>query len=43
MREIRDEKEYKAMLARIEELLPKTWGEDVPDDSPEKNRIILAV
>ncbi|MBO7134839.1 MAG: helix-turn-helix domain-containing protein [Bacteroidales bacterium] len=41
MREIKDEKEYKAMLARIEELLPKTWGDDIPDDSPEKIELSL--
>ena len=35
MTAIKTEKEYEAMLARIEELLPLTWGDDVPEDSPE--------
>lgn len=34
MAEIKTEKEYKAALARIEELLPLTWGDGVPDDDP---------
>lgn len=41
MVQIKDETQYKATLARIEELLPLTWGDQVPDESPEKIELAL--
>ena len=35
MARIKTEKEYEAVMARIDELLPLTWGDNVPEDSPE--------
>ena len=35
MAQIKTEKEYEATMARIDELLPLTWGDNVPEDSPE--------
>ena len=35
MAQIKTEKEYEATMARIDELLPLTWGENVPEASPE--------
>ena len=34
MTKIQTEQEFKAICARIEELLPHTWGDDVNDDDP---------
>lgn len=34
MTKIQTEQEYNAICERIEELLPKTWGDDVKDDDP---------
>lgn len=39
--QIKTEKEYEAAMARIEELLPLTWGDGVPDDSPENLELNL--
>lgn len=33
MAQIKTEKEYEAAMARIDELLPQTWGDNVPEDS----------
>ena len=41
MTAIKTQKEYEAMLARIEELLPLTWGDNVPEDSPENIELAL--
>ena len=41
MTAIKTEKEYEAMLARIDELLPLTWGDDMPEDSPENLELEL--
>ena len=38
---IKTQKEYEAMLARIEELLPLTWGDNVPEDSPENIELAI--
>ena len=41
MVQIKTEAQYNAALARIEELLPLTWGDDVPEDSPENLELAL--
>ena len=41
MAQIKTEKEYEAAMARIEELLPLTWGDNVPEDSPENIELAL--
>ena len=41
MTQINTEKEYEAAMARIDELLPKTWGENVPDNSLETIELLL--
>ena len=41
MTAFKTQKEYEAMLARIEELLPLTWGDNVPEDSPENIELTL--
>lgn len=41
MAAIKTQKEYEAMLARIEELLPLTWGDNVPEDSPENIELAI--
>lgn len=41
MAQIKTEKEYEAAMARIDELLPLTWGENVPEDSPENIELSL--
>ena len=41
MAQIKTEKEYEAAMARIEELLPLTWGDDVSEDSPENIELAL--
>ena len=41
MAQIKTEKEYEAAMARIEELLPLTWGDNVPEDSPENIELSL--
>ena len=41
MTAIKTQKEYEAMLARIEELLPLTWGDHIPEDSPENIELAL--
>ena len=41
MTSIKTQKEYEAMLARIEELLPLTWGDNVAEDSPENIELAL--
>ena len=41
MTAIKTHKEYEAMLARIEELLPLTWGDNIPEDSPENIELAL--
>ena len=41
MTAIKTQKEYEAMLARIEELLPLTWGDNVPEDSPENIELAI--
>lgn len=35
MAQIKTEKEYEATMARIDELLPLTWADGIPEDSPE--------
>lgn len=39
--QIKTEKEYEAAMARINELLPQTWGDDVPYDSMENIELSL--
>lgn len=34
MTKIQTEQEFNAICARIEELLPQTWGDDVKEDDP---------
>jgi HTH-type transcriptional regulator/antitoxin HigA len=41
MAEIKNLKEFNVAVARIEELLPLTWGDDVPEDSPAKIELSL--
>ena len=41
MAQIKTEKEYEAAMARIDELLPLTWGDNVPEDSPENIELSL--
>lgn len=41
MAQIKTEKEYQAAMARIEELLPMTWEDGAPDDSPENIELSL--
>ena len=41
MAQIKTEKQYEAAMARIEELLPQTWGDNVPEDSPENIELAL--
>ena len=41
MAQIKTEKEYEAAMSRIEELLPQTWGDNVPEDSPENIELSL--
>ena len=41
MAQIKTEKEYEAAMARIDELLPLTWGDGVPEDSPENIELNL--
>ena len=41
MAEIKNEKEYEALLARIEELLPQTWQDGAPEDSKENIELAL--
>ena len=41
MTAIKTHKEYEAMLARVEELLPLTWGDNISEDSPENIELAL--
>ena len=41
MAQIKTEKEYNAAMARIDELLPLTWADGVPEDSPENIELNL--
>ena len=41
MAQIKTEKEYEVAMARIDELLPLTWGDNVPEDSPENIELSL--
>ena len=41
MAQIKTEKEYEAAMARIDELLPTTWNDNVPEDSPENIELSL--
>ena len=41
MAQIKTEKEYEAAMKRIDELLPLTWGDNVPEDSPENIELSL--
>jgi HTH-type transcriptional regulator/antitoxin HigA len=41
MAQIKTEKEYEAAMARIEELLPLTWGDHAKEDSPENIELTL--
>jgi len=41
MTEIKNEIEFKVAVAKIEELLPLTWGDDVPENSPAKIELML--
>ena len=39
--QIKTQKEYEAAMARIEELLPLTWGDNLPEDSLENIELAL--
>lgn len=41
MAQIKTEKEYEAAMARIDQLLPLTWREGIPEDSPENIELSL--
>ena len=41
MEQIKNKREYDVVMARIEELLPKTWGDDADPDSPESIELAL--
>ena len=41
MAQIKNEKEYEAAMARIDELLPLTWKDGTPEDSPENIELNL--
>ena len=41
MAQIKTEKEYEAAMARIDQLLPLTWGDGIPEDSPENIELSL--
>lgn len=41
MAQIKTEKEYEAAMKRIDELLPLTWRDNVPEDSPENIELNL--
>lgn len=41
MAQIKTEKEYQAAMARIEELLPLTWKDGTPEDTPENIELSL--
>ena len=41
MAHIKTKKEYEAAMARIDELLPLTWGDNVPEDSPENIELAI--
>ena len=41
MAQIKTEKEDEAAMKRIDELLPLTWGDNVPEDSPENIELSL--
>lgn len=41
MAQIKTEKEYEAAMARIDELLPLTWTDGIPDDSHENIELNL--
>ena len=41
MAHIKTEKEYEAAMARIDELLPLTWQDGTPEDSPENIELNL--
>lgn len=41
MAQIKTEKEYEAAMARIDELLPLTWADGIPDDSIENIELYL--
>lgn len=41
MAQIKTEKEYRATMARIDELLPLTWQDGTPEDSPENIELEL--
>ena len=41
MAQIKTEKEYRATMARIDELLPLTWQDGTPEDSPENIELNL--
>ena len=39
--QIKTRREYEAAISRIEELLPLTWGDNIPEDSPENIELAL--
>ena len=41
MTQINNDKELEVALGRIDELLPMTWGDNVPEDSPAKIELAL--
>lgn len=41
MAQIKTEKEYQAAMARIDELLPLTWKDGTPEDTPENIELAL--
>ena len=41
MAQIKTEKEYLAAMKRIDELLPLTWKEGTPDDTPENLELAI--
>ena len=41
MAQIKTEKEYQAAMGRIDELLPLTWKDGTPEDTPENIELAL--
>ena len=41
MAQIKTEKEYQAAMGRIDELLPLTWKDGTPEDTPENIEVAL--
>ena len=41
MAQIKTEQEYRSLMKRIDELLPLTWKEGTPDDTPENLELAI--